>query len=600
MANYDVTRHGYTLRLQITETATNVETNKSTISYKLMLISGNQYHFENFGVGAEIKFDGTTIASRNRATSPQLSIGFNSTLTLLSGSTSVSHASDGTKSIALAFSLDMADYYYTPGPMSGSGTFACATIPRATTPTLSAATVNLGSEVTISVAGRASSGFSHVISATISGGSVPIGTISASANPQSIAWTPANELANTIRNSRTKTIAIVCVTKQGSTTIGTKSADLTLNVPNTNTFKPAAVVNMITEQDATVQSLFPLGTRLVQGKSKITVVGYGSGKYNATIKSIAYAVNGVDVDPPENVPITASGSIPIKVTVTDERGLSGSSTETKTSLAYAAPKASGVKFQRADILGNADPGGEYLKIKFNATISSLDGQNANSYAVHVQKAGTSTWTSITSGTGTSISVNSVSSSAVLDADYSYTVRLRLTDSWGDVDYFFEIGTGYTTVDYRNTGKGIAFGKVSEKDAFEVNMDVDLKKTLQKNGTDVDLCIGRGYDSTTGFFWRKWSSGLCELWASVTDHPTSSTAISGTGSTYYSEQLSHTLPFSIYEAVITGTCNHSGYITATSWSGSTITYRIARGVDITSEDYTTRLHIIGRWTTFSAS
>ena len=181
---------------------------------------------------------------------------------------------------------------------------------------------------------------------------------------------------------------------------------------------------------------------------------------------------------------------------------------------------------------------------------------------------------------------------------SHTATATITDEVGNKRTFtLRIEAQSVPVNFYPQLPGVAIGKVAEiVKALELASDW----TLAKGGVDVDLCVGRGYDSTTGFFWRKWSSGLCELWASVTDHPTSSTAISGTGSTYYSEQLSHTLPFSIYEAVITGSTNHSGYITATSWSGSTITYRIARGVPITSEDYTTRLHIIGRWTTFSAS
>lgn len=145
--------------------------------------------------------------------------------------------------------------------------------------------------------------------------------------------------------------------------------------------------------------------------------------------------------------------------------------------------------------------------------------------------------------------------------------------------------------------GVAFGKLAET-AKAVELASDW--SLMKDGVGVDLCIGRGYDSTTGFYWRKWSSGLCELWGSVTDNPSQSNQLSGTGSTYYSELFTHSLPFAIYNAVVTGTTNHSGYITATDWSNDTVSYHIARGVSLTSQDYTTRLHIIGRWTTFSAS
>ena len=344
MATYSQTRHGYTLRLTITETATNVETNKSTITYSLQLISGNQYHFEQFGVGAAITFDGTTIASRSRANDPQLSIGFNSTLTLLSGSKTVTHNNDGTKTIALGYSLDMADYYYTPGPISGSGSFVCATIPRATTPTLSASSINLGESVTISVANRASSSFSHKFTYTLGSLSGDIGTLNANASPQTIAWLTADNFAKQIKTSLSAVCTISCETLSGTTSIGIKTVNLTLKVPNTATFQPSASISAISEQDATVASLFPNGDYLVQGKSKINVTASGTGKYSATIAGLTTKVNNVAYEPPQNIPITASGTITISATATDSRGLSGTASTTKTSLAYSAPKASGVQF----------------------------------------------------------------------------------------------------------------------------------------------------------------------------------------------------------------------------------------------------------------
>ncbi|MBR4743539.1 MAG: hypothetical protein IK082_05025 [Oscillospiraceae bacterium] len=472
MADYDVTRHGYTLRLQITETATNVETNTSTISYKLQLISGNQYHFTDFGVGAEIKFDGTRVAYRGRDTVPYLSIGFNSTLTLLSGSKTVTHSSDGTKSIALAFTLDMADYYYTPGPMSGTGTFTCTTIPRATTPTLSSSSANLGSAVTISVAGRASTSFSHVLTYSIGSASGSIATLNTSTT--SYSWTLPATIANQLPNSTSGKVTITCTTKSGSTTIGSKTVTLTANVPNNSTYNPSISSFSVTEQNATVSALNLGSSYLVQGKSVISISGTPSAKYGATIKSTTYSVGGTTVSSPTNISIKSSGSITISMTSTDSRGRSATSSSTKTSLAYSAPQVTAMNFFRSDANGNQDNSGEYLHYVFTGAITSLNSKNANTWALHIQRSGQSTWTSVASGTGYTLNVSGTSSSALLDVDYSYTARLTLTDSFGSSVFTYTVSTGYTTVDYRSTGKGIAFGKASEIDAFECNMEEYLR------------------------------------------------------------------------------------------------------------------------------
>lgn len=476
MATYEQSNHGYILRLTVTETATNVETNKSTITYKLQLISGNVNHFLDFGVGATVVLDGTTVASRSRDNDPYLSIGFNSTLTLLSGSTQIAHNADGTKTISVGYTLNMASTSYTPGSLSGTGSFVCATIPRATTPTLSASSVNIGSSVTIYVTGRASDSFSHVLSYTIGSASGTIATLNTSTT--SYSWTVPAALANQIPNAKSGTVSITCTTKSGSTTIGAKSVSLTITVPNTSTYQPSIASFTVTENNTTVSGLNLGSSYLVQGKSKITISGTPSAKYNATIKTTTYSVSGKTYSSGANISIpstsTSNVSVPISMTATDSRGYSTTSSTTKTALPYSAPKISAMNFYRSDSSGTQDATGEYLHYVFTGAISSLNSKNTNRWAVHVQQRGTSTWTQVAIGTGYTLNVSGTSSSAILGVDNSYTARITLTDSFGSYEYTMAVSTGYTTVDYRSTGKGIAFGKASEIDAFECNMSEELR------------------------------------------------------------------------------------------------------------------------------
>lgn len=130
---FEVSKNTFTLRLTVTENSTSTSGNSSSVSYKLELVSTTK-DFYNYGVGAKIEIDGKVVASRNRGdASSRVNLSTYSSVTLLSGSTTIAHNNDGSKSISLAYSIDMAEASYTPGPMSGTGNMALTTIPRGAT-----------------------------------------------------------------------------------------------------------------------------------------------------------------------------------------------------------------------------------------------------------------------------------------------------------------------------------------------------------------------------------------------------------------------------------------------------------------------------------
>lgn len=151
---YTTTVNHYTLELTVTEDSISGTGNTSALSFVLKLKSGG-YDFAQYGVGASVSLNGTQVAYRDRYNSPQLSIGTYSEITLLSGTTTVAHDSGGGKTIAVAATLDMAKAYYTPGPMSLSGSMALTGIDRAA-PTVSFSTSDITqSSITISASANA-------------------------------------------------------------------------------------------------------------------------------------------------------------------------------------------------------------------------------------------------------------------------------------------------------------------------------------------------------------------------------------------------------------------------------------------------------------
>lgn len=129
---YTQSSNTFTLELTLVEQSTSTAGNTSTLSYTLKLKSTTK-NFAQYGVGAAVKLDNQTVAVRDRGSAPKITLGTYSEVTLLSGTRTVGHTSDGSKSMALAYSLDMASASYTPGPMSGSGTMTLTKIPRGAT-----------------------------------------------------------------------------------------------------------------------------------------------------------------------------------------------------------------------------------------------------------------------------------------------------------------------------------------------------------------------------------------------------------------------------------------------------------------------------------
>ena len=129
---YTQSSNTFTLELTLVEQSTSTGANTSTLSYTLKLKSTTK-NFAQYGVGAAVKLDNQTVAVRDRGSAPKITLGTYSEVTLLSGTRTVAHQSDGSKSMALAYSLDMASASYTPGPMSGSGTMTLTQIPRGAT-----------------------------------------------------------------------------------------------------------------------------------------------------------------------------------------------------------------------------------------------------------------------------------------------------------------------------------------------------------------------------------------------------------------------------------------------------------------------------------
>lgn len=334
----------------------------------------------------------------------------------------ISHNSSGAASTAFAVNVKLASSSYSAYPKmcSGTVTVSLPTIPRVSG--ISAAGVELGTQMTITL-DRKSSGFTDAVKWSCGTAS---GTIAEKGSGTRHYFTPSIELAQQNTTGTTVPVTITVETYSGSTKIGTGSMTVTCTIPAS--VKPA--VGTITLTDNKGYS----GTYggYVQSKSELRVQAASSGSYGSTITKTVIQVGSLSAAGADKTfSLPNSGTVTVKVTVTDSRGRTGTKSTTVTVLKYAAPSTTLVSITRCDADGTQNPTGAYGKAVFTNTITSLGSHNTATHTVRYRKRGTSSWSSktITAYTG-SYSVVKGEGIITADVDSDYEICTRATDAFG--------------------------------------------------------------------------------------------------------------------------------------------------------------------------
>lgn len=231
---YTKTSGYYTLKLEVTETSTSTANNTSTLSWVLTLLTGATF-FDTVRVGYTVKIDGTTVGSLNYTNATPKNMNKNDSWQMASGTTTVSHGTDGSKTIAagaITAVLNTQTGNIVPNISLASGSaLVLTTIPRAATITTSAASTLMGTTRTITVTKQNAS---HYVELSYSFGNAT-GTIGSRTQSTSISWTVPTSLAaqvaaGSIRASGT----ITCKTytsSSGGSAIGTATASFIAQIP---------------------------------------------------------------------------------------------------------------------------------------------------------------------------------------------------------------------------------------------------------------------------------------------------------------------------------------------------------------------------------
>lgn len=524
----------------------NVSANTSTVTCKLYLV--NDWSLSISGRSSNTcTIDGTS----QTFTSPAIS----STGTHLIGTVSqtVNHASDGSKSLTISavfyIQATLSGTFY--NSITASANITLDSIPRASS--VSAGNMTMGTAGTISIS-RASSSFTHTL--TYAFGNTT-GTIATKTTATSVSWTPPLALANQIPSATSGTCTITCTTYNGSTSVGSKTCTLALSVPAS--VKPTISSLSASRIDGDVPSAWGI---YVQTKSKVKLTINGAaGSYGSTIKS--YSITGGGYSGSASTLTTGflnnSGTVTFKATVTDSRGRVSAEASVSISVtAYSPPYFNSTASQRCLSSGALDDDGTYIRAVVSCGYSTCGGKNTLTTSVAYKKTSDSAWTD--ADVAFSPDTAFTFGGGNISTETSYDVRYTLADAFSTISVQEIVSTAAVVMDFKNGGKGVAVGKVSEQDyTFEVaeNWDVRvygmlLKEYIQQFTKEmypvgsIYLSVKNTNPSTYfGGTWVAWGSGRVLVGINTSDSNFNTVEKTGGASTVTlttSQMPSHTHTF----------------------------------------------------------
>lgn len=482
MAEFTQTMSGdsrYSIKLTVTEVIPSdyITTNKTNVNYTLTATkSGGSGYWSSSTINpVKVTINGTDVVNTNisydfRNATPK-------TITLASGTvTGISHNADGTKTIAVSgYFKDSANSL---GQATASGNLTLTTIPRASQPTLYDLNDNirtfatLGENLKIEIA-RASSSFKHTLQIKIGNTTVETFTnIDAEKNP----WSPAiSTYAPYITTSSSKTATIVCTTYNGSTSLGTKSQTITINVPNNASTKPTASIS-VSKGDNVVPSSWGV---YVKGKSKLNVTITGTPKYGTTISNYSSSANGGTYNTSTYTTSELTGSGQVRASVTDKRGFASDvATSSYTVIDYSAPLITTANAIRCNSDGTPNDEGTYIKYNFVGSISPVSNKNAKTFRLKWKpKNGSDT----TVGTWTdSYTCNKTGILSGFSITTEYVFTFEAIDQFNSISTTTEVGTVADIFNFNPDGESLAFGGVSQRNTGENIFDMYKTTTFHKD------------------------------------------------------------------------------------------------------------------------
>lgn len=479
----------YSLLLDVSEKSYSIENNTSQVEWLVGIRSNTAYH-NHYGLSETyvVNINGTVV--HNAVHKPTVNSG--ATVWVASGTTTVSHNTDGSKSISVSASFNNADRgTYLPTTGSCSGSLKLTTIPRATTPSIDKPSLDCGSAIKISGT-SASSNFSHKVYVTWNETKTQIGTIASGTTTPSFSYTIPTDWEKNIPDLTSGIATFTLETISGSTSVGSKSVNATIKV------RSGVVPSIETVSISDTNSICAGIGQYVQSQSKLKFSIATSGNQGSTITSVSTKFNGQTYSGSTftTQTIQNSGTLTYTITVTDSRGRTATKSGSINVVAYNPPSLTNVSAKRANSDYAVDESsGTYALLHFKVGFTSLSNKNVTSFYIQYRASGASSWTKI----------NSWANNYTLEQDYkagnlftstttTYEIAFGAKDKFMS-DYSWQIVTvtqTYTLINFGKDGKSLTFFGQDSNNANRLTVNGDLAiNSVEENTSSTKMLVNGG-------------------------------------------------------------------------------------------------------------
>lgn len=495
---------GRSLTFSWNRTSSNIANNTSTIAWSVTG-SGDSGYVTCGDI--DVVINGTTVY--NSAPSDRVDVWLGGVVA--SGTTTISHNADGSKSFSA--SVNAAIYNYAQN-CSGSGTWALDTIPRASnidkvanTSGKTISTLNTGNDVRVYFTPK-STAFKYRVTVSMNGNSVQNNASGVSVSSTSQQYYQVNIPHTWLSNKESGTLACKLETLNGTSVIGTDNWSISMVVPASVVPTIGAVSSAPVNSNATINGW----NIYVANYSKARITCSASGNSGSTISRFQISgdttvtVNGTSLS--YDINLTSSGTKTFTVKAIDSRGRStGNKSITINVTSYSTPTIQSFNVVRCDSNGNINAEGTSAKLSFVGYYSAI-GNNTATVNFAYKLASASTFSSLTNsatGSGGSVNGNIISSTFAIANDYD--LKIILKDSLGNsVERTVRLASVTRTLNVAKYGNGVAVGKmstVSQNGAagkFECGWDASFDKSVSIDGiinANKNIYMGGSKGQTSG-------------------------------------------------------------------------------------------------------
>lgn len=419
------TSSGYVrLVLEVNETGRDITTNTSTISWQLWLEKNTTwvYNLNNDSL-AEVEINGQYVLSKYVS----FDLRNRDWVTFGSGTMTIPHNEDGTKSIAIWARLtNVADQ----GNINWfSGTVNLENIPRSSG-IKSVTETELGQPITINIDKKVDE-FRHQVSWSVNGSDlVDLG----SGHDTSLQFTVPIDYANRITNSDTGALDVRVRTFRGTEQIGNDVYKRGIPIKVPASIVPTLEDVTITERTAQLAEFIPTGN-FVKDKSVMRVeANNAAGSHGSTIVSTELTVDNLVVRAATgDFPANKAGNLEVTAKITDSRGRTATKSKTIKVWDYYAPKIIGFLANRT---GNGTNKTIIATVAANVSPLVIDGINRNPYTLKIQYSAkkANRWVDAVNLTNESTErINrQIDCGAFYELSKAYNVRLVIQDKLSDL------------------------------------------------------------------------------------------------------------------------------------------------------------------------